>query len=342
MKATENNQKRVGTARLAIAAVLMLVIGGVCFGQDPEDVVRTNVTLVQLNVGVVDKQGNAITHLNRNDFAVYEDGVKQSIQLFEPAQAPFSLVLLLDMSGSTINFRQQLKLASIRFLDALGPQDRVAVIQFNAKVKSLTDFTLDRKKTAYAIDTLAQGSGETNFYEALRFALKELEKEGQRRKAIVVLSDGLDTQLRKNDRAIVSAAQTDAEALSMIKPEASAELNAVLSAADRQGVSIYPLALPSGDPKRLPLPTPSIIGIYASARARMQALAERTGGRLNEINRLEKMAELYREVAADLRTLYTVGYQPPGDRPTGKWHEIRVEVTNPELIARTKTGYVGR
>jgi VWFA-related protein len=128
----------------------------------------------------------------------------------------------------------------------------------------------------------------------------------------------------------------------MIKPEASAELNAVLSAADRQGVSIYPLALPSGDPKRLPLPTPSIIGIYASARARMQALAERTGGRLNEINRLEKMAELYREVAADLRTLYTVGYQPPGDRPTGKWHEIRVEVTNPELIARTKTGYVGR
>jgi VWFA-related protein len=342
MKVARHIQKLVGATRFAVAAALITTIASICFGQDPDDVVRTNVSLVQLNVGVVDKQGNAITSLSKHDFAVYEDGVKQSIQLFEPAQAPFSLVLLLDMSGSTINFRQQLKLASIRFLDALGPQDRVAVIQFNAKIKSLTDFTLDRKKTAYAIDVLAEGTGETNFYEALRFALRELEKEGKRRKAIVVLSDGIDTQLRKIDRQTVSAAQTDAEALAMIKPDASAEFNAVLSAADRLGVSIYPLALPSGDPKRLPLPTPSIIGIYASARARMQALAERTGGRLNEVNRLEKMAELYREVAADLRTLYTVGYQPPGDRPTGKWHEIRVEVTNPALIARTKTGYVGR
>jgi len=342
MKVRGNIQKFAVMARFAIAAALITGIASVCFGQDPEDVIRTSTTLVQLPVGVVDKQGNAVTSLSRNDFAVYEDGVKQSIQLFEPAQTPFSVVLLLDMSGSTITFRQQLKLASIRFLDALGPQDRVAVIQFNAKVKSLTDFTLDRKKTAYAIDVLAQGAGETNFYEALAFAMKELEKKGKRRKAIIVLSDGLDSQLRNVDRQTVSAAQTDAEALSMIKPEASPQLNAVLSAADRQGVTIYPLALPSGDPKRLPLPTPSITGIYASARARMQTLAERTGGRLNEVNRLEKMAELYREVAANLRTLYTVGYQPQGDRPAGKWHEIRVEVTNPALIARTKTGYVGR
>ncbi|HEX7296805.1 MAG TPA: VWA domain-containing protein, partial [Pyrinomonadaceae bacterium] len=247
MKVIRNVQKLVGLARLAIAAALIIAVAGICFGQDPEDVIRTSTSLVQLNVGVVDKQGNAITSLSRNDFVVYEDGVKQSIQLFEPTQAPFSLVLLLDMSGSTINFRQQLKLASIRFLDALGPQDRVAVIQFNAKVKPLTDFTLDRQKTAYAIDVLAQGSGETNFYEALAFALKELEKEGKRRKAIIVLSDGLDSQLRKVDRQTVSAAQTDAEALSMIKPETSPELNAVLSAADRQGVTIYPLALPSGD-----------------------------------------------------------------------------------------------
>lgn len=342
MKVTGKIQKPAGIARFVVAAALILGVAAICFAQDPEDVIRTSTTLVQLPVGVVDKQGNAVTSLSKNDFAVYEDGVKQSIQLFEPAQTPFSVVLLLDMSGSTITFRQQLKLASIRFLDALGPEDRVAVIQFNAKVKALTDFTLDRKKTAYAIDVLAQGAGETNFYEALAFAMKELEKEGKRRKAIIVLSDGLDSQLRNVDRQTVSAAQTDAEALSMIKPEASPQLNAVLSAADRQGVTIYPLALPSGDPKRLPLPTPSITGIYASARARMQTLAERTGGRLNEVNRLEKMAELYREVAANLRTLYTVGYQPQGDRPSGKWHEIRVEVTNPALIARTKTGYVGR
>src|SRR6478736_5480677 len=167
--------------------------------QEVDDVVRTETSLVQLNIGVVDKQGRAITSLTRGDFVVYEDGVKQSIQHFEPVEAPFSLVLMLDMSGSTVNFRQQLKLASQRFLDALAPDDRVAVIQFNKGVKSLTGFTTDRQKTGYAIE-IANGAGETHFYEALKYALKELEKEGQRRKAIVVLTDGLDTNLRNADR----------------------------------------------------------------------------------------------------------------------------------------------
>ena len=309
--------------------------------QDPDDIIRTETTLVQLNIGVVDKQGRAVTSLTKNDFVIYEDGVKQSIQLFAPVDAPFSLVLMLDMSGSTINFRQQLKLASQRFLDALAPEDRVAVIQFNKEVKSLTSFTVDREKTAYAIE-IANGAGETHFYNALKFALKELEKEGKRRKAIVVLTDGLDTNLRNTDRATLTKAQTDEEALATIKPGASAELNSVLASADRQGVTIYPLALPSGDPKRLPMPTPNIIGIYAAARARLQSLADRTGGRLNEINQLQYMAQLYREVAANLRTLYTVGYQPPGDRPRGKWHEIKVEVAQTDLTARTKPGYFAR
>ena len=309
--------------------------------QDVDDVIRTETSLVQLNIGVVDKQGRAVTSLTKNDFVIYENGVKQSIQLFEPVDAPFSLVLMLDMSGSTINFRQQLKLASQRFLDALAPDDRVAVIQFNKEVKSLTGFTVDRQKTAYAIE-IANGAGETHFYNALKFALKELEKEGKRRKAIVVLTDGLDTHLRNTDRATLSKAQTDEEALATIKPDASAELTNVLASADRLGVTIYPLALPSGDPKRLPMPTPNIIGIYAAARARMQSLADRTGGRLNEINNLQYMAQLYREVAANLRTLYTVGYQPAGERPRGKWHEIKVEVAHSDLTARTKPGYFAR
>src|ERR1041385_2663928 len=271
--------------------------------QDVDDVIRTETSLIQLNIGVVDRQGRAVTSLTKNDFTVYEDGVKQTIQRFEPVEAPFSLALLLDVSGSTINFRQQLKLASERFLDALAPDDRVAVIQFDAKVKQLAGFSTDRKKTAYAIE-LANGKGETHFYEALTFALRELEKEGKRRKAIVVLTDGLDTDLRNQDRRTLVKAQTDEEALSMIKPLASSEFIQILSLADRQGVSIFPLALPSGDPKRLPLPDPNIIGIYAAARTRLQTLADRSGGRLNEITRLEHMALLYREVAASLRSLY--------------------------------------
>jgi len=323
------------------AALLSVFVLAPIYAQDVDEVIRTESSLVQLNIGVVDKQGRPITSLTQKDFVVYEDGVKQSIQHFEPVDAPFSLVLILDMSGSTINFRQQLKLASQRFLDALAPEDRVAVIQFNKDVKSLSGFTADRMKTGYAIE-IATGAGETHFYEALKYALKELEKEGKRRKAIVVLTDGLDTHHRNSDRATLSKAQTEAEALATIDPQSSADLNSVLASADRQGVTIYPLALPSGDPKRLPIQTPNIVGIYAAARARMQSLADRTGGRLNEINKLQYMAQLYREVAANLRTLYTVAYQPQGERARGKWHEIKVEVTTSDLTARTKPGYFAR
>lgn len=316
--------------------------------QEPDDTIRTDTSLVQLNVGVVDPRGRAITSLSRNDFAVYEDGVKQPISYFEPTSSPFSLVLLLDMSGSTISFRPQLKQAAWRFLDALAPEDRVAVIQFNAKIKTLAGFSTDRKKTAYAIE-IAEGAGETYFYEALKTALRALDKEGgagrdrQRRKAIVVLTDGLDTHLRNIDRTSASKAQTDAEAVAAIDPKASSALTSVLGEADKQGVTIYPLALPSGDPKRLPLPDPVIIGIYTAARARLQSLADRTGGRLNDIQRLDQMARLYTLVAADLRSLYTVAYQSTSGRSSnGKWREIRVEVGQPELIARTKPGYFAR
>jgi VWFA-related protein len=313
--------------------------------QEVDDVIRTDVSLVQLNIGVVDRQGRAITSLSKNDFSIYEDGVKQSILYFEPTSAPYSLVLMIDTSGSTVNFRQQLKQAAWRFLDALAPEDRVEVLQFNAKVKTLAAFTTDRKKAAFAIE-LAEGAGETHFYEALRQALKDLDHEaraGQRRKAIVVLTDGLDTMMRNSDRRLAANSQTDAEAIKVINPTASSELNAILTQADKQGITIYPLALPSGDPKRLPMPDPVINGIYAAARARLQTLADRTGGRLNEIQRLDQMARLYVEVAADLRSLYTIGYQPPGDRKRdGSWREVRVEVTRPELLARTKPGYFAR
>jgi VWFA-related protein len=327
--------------QLLFAALFSVVAVAPICAQDVDDVIRTESSLVQLNIGVVDKQGRPITSLTQKDFVVYEDGVKQAIQHFEPVDAPFSLVLMLDMSGSTVNFRQQLKLASQRFLDALAPEDRVAVIQFNKEVKSLTGFTVDRMKTAYAIE-IATGAGETHFYEALKYALRELDKEGKRRKAIVVLTDGLDTSHRNSDRATLSKAQTEAEALATINPQSSTDLNSVLASADRQGVTIFPLALPSGDPKRLPIQTPNIVGIYAAARARMQSLADRTGGRLNEIDKLQYMAQLYREVAANLRTLYTVAYQPQGERARGKWHEIKVEVTSSDLTARTKPGYFAR
>jgi VWFA-related protein len=323
-------------------SVFLFFVAPSANGQTEDDVVRIDTNLIQLNIGVVDRRGNPVLDLQRDNFMVYEDGVRQNLTSFESITTPFSLALLLDMSGSTLGFRQNLKWAAWRFIDALAPEDRVAVIGFNERIELLTSFTIDRKKIAWAIET-ADGRGGTELYSALDYALKQLASEGKRRKAIIVLTDGLDTSVRNLDRAASAKAQTDQEAVASIKPEANKTLSAVLDAADRQGVTIYPLALPSGDLKRLPLVTPQITAIYTAARVRLEALARRTGGQVSDIRQLQDLAKTYASVAADLRTLYTVSYQSSGGRERdGRWREIRVQIDRPEVIARTRPGYYAR
>jgi Ca-activated chloride channel homolog len=337
------NTFRHNSRKIVCAFVALLCLSAAAAAQDQdEDVVPINSNLVILNVGVADRKGQAVTNLSPGDFAVYEDGVKQSVLSFEPTTAPFSLVLLLDMSGSTINFRPTLKQSALRFIDALSPEDRVEVVAFNDKVQTLQHFTGDREKIAFAVNE-AKGRGNTNLYKALRHSLAELSKEGKRRKVVVVLTDGLDTDERKYDGQTTAQSKTGDEAVATVKPDQSAALRSVLDLADRLGVTIYPLALPSADPRTLLPLTPQQSAIYSAARTRMQTLADRTGGRLHEIRRLEDMGRLYAEVAAEMRTLYSLAYQSsnPGPRD-GRWRAITIEVTRADAIARARPGYYAR
>lgn len=307
-----------------------------------DDVIDFQTNLVQLNVGVADRQGRPITSLSANDFAIYEDDVRQSVTSFATTDAPFSLVLMLDMSGSTSAFRTTLKQAAVRFIDALAPEDRICLVAFNDKSKLLVKFTTDRRKIAEEI-FLANGGGGTELYDALTFALSQLAGEGKRRKAIVVLTDGTDTKASRFDRAASATATTNEQAIAAINPEASPLLNAVLDTADRQGVTIYPLALPDGRQKNQTAPTPQQTAVYTSARVRLEAVARRTGGRIHDIRRLEDMGRLYAEVAADMRALYSITYQSSGNRKRdGAWRAIRIEVARPNLIAQTRPGYYAR
>lgn len=305
-----------------------------------DETIKIDSSIVRLNVGVVDARGRPITDLDQSNFSVFEDGIKQQITRFEPSTAPFSVVLMLDMSGSTLGYRQVIKLSASRFIDALGPEDRVAVVEFNDKVALRNDFTTNYATIAHSI-SVASGQGKTQYFKALEFALDKLAREKSRRKAIIILTDGVDTAARDKDRDMLEGVP-DAQIPTAIRPENSDLLNHMLNRADRQGVTIYPLALPTGDPAKLADPTPRQVAMYKAARARLQIVADRSGGALNSIDRLEQMGLLYAKVAADLRTLYTIEYQPTNDKRDGKWRTIRIETRNPDLISRTRTGYFAK
>jgi VWFA-related protein len=320
-----------------LAIFLLSLSSGSLFAQDDDEIINVDSSIVRLNVGVVNRSGQPITDLNQNNFTLYENGVKQKIVRFEPTVAPFSVVMILDMSGSTLGFRQTIQMSAFRFVDALSPNDRVAVIEFYDKVNVLNDFTTNRKTLANSI-SVANGRGKTQLYKALDIALAKLSREENRRKAIIVLTDGVDTMIREQDRQIL-AKLDDKDIPNSIKAETNQVLNSVLGKSKDLGVTIYPLALPTGDPSKLADPTPIQIEMFQVARQRLKMLATRTGGTLNAINRLEQMGRLYAEVAADVRSLYTIEYQPSDTKKDGKWREIKIQVDKPELISRTRPGY---
>lgn len=321
-------------------AVSILTIAASFAAAQVDDPVNVDTSIVRVNIGVVDPRGRPITNLARPNFTVFEDGVKQEVTHFELSSAPFSVVMMLDMSGSTKSFRQNIALSAARFLDALAPEDRVAVVEFYSKVNLLNDFTTDRRRILYSISA-ANGSGDTNLYKGIELALEKLGREGNRRKAIVVLTDGVDTNAKNQDREFLSKL-SGPEMLTAIKPEKNGTLSALLDRADKLGVTIYPLALPTGDPAKLADPTPLQVAMYGAARSRLKLVADRTGGTLNAISRLDEMGRLYALIAADLRTLYTLEYQPANVAKDGKWRAIKVEVSEPGLIARSRQGYFAK
>lgn len=315
----------------------LFALVGIAQNDDP---IRVDSSIVRLNVGVVDGRGRPITNLDRANFEIFEDGVKQQILRFEPTEAPFSVVIMLDMSGSTLGFRQVIKQSAVRFIDALSPNDRVAVVEFYDKINLRNDFTTDRNTIANSI-SVANGRGKTHLYKALDFAMDKLAKEKSRRKAIIVLTDGVDSQVKDQDREVLEPLKDD-QIATAIKPDANDTLNRILNRSDAQGVTIYPLALPTGNPDKLADPTLRQLAMFKAARTRLQMVADRSGGTLNAINRLEEMGRLYAVVAADLRTLYTIEYQPANEKRDGKWRSLRIDVRDPELISRTRQGYFAR
>src|SRR4051812_5820646 len=146
-------------------------------------------------MSVVDRSTNrGLRDLRQPDFKLYEDGEEQNILTFESSSAPFDLVLLMDLSGSTKDVAKLIRAAALRFVDAARPADRIAIITFAADAKVVSTLTADRALLRERINSIDTERGDTRLYDATAFAMNEVAKEPKksRRTAIILMSDGLD------------------------------------------------------------------------------------------------------------------------------------------------------
>ncbi len=286
--------------------------------------VELEAPLVNLNVSVSDRAGRAIADLTLDDFSVFEDGVKQQIKHLSATTTPFDLVLLLDLSGSIEKKIKLVKQAAQRFVDFIGPDDRLAVYTFRKRVQVVSHLTNDRVLLKRRIDDMGGGQGGTGFYDALWFTLDELDQSSNKRKAIVVMTDGVDN--------------------SISHPEDSPSkhsFESLLERVEEVDMFIYPIYLDT-EYEMVVQQRRENSEAYAVARRQLKELADRTASILFRAAQVEDLETVYQQVANELRTIYSLAYEPSNAARDGSWRRIEIKVNRPMVAVRTKHGYYAR
>lgn len=276
------------------------------FAQDDDDVVRVNTDLVILNVTVTDQSGKYIPGLKIADFKILEDGKEvpaQFISSFNVHESPFASVVLLDSSGSMESRMSLARSAAIRFLDRLRDEDVAAVYKFDTKVEQVQEFSGSRDLAPIAFGIRANGM--TTLNDAIVNAAEVLAEREEKRKAIVVLSDGMDTYSRaSSDKAVESALAI--------------------------GATIYTVDMSSVEVARLR--GPQNVGI-------LKSFAEKTGGRFVAAPGGQILRDAFTNIADELGHQYTIAYRPLNQTRDGKWRKLEVKISRPELQVRTRKQY---
>lgn len=269
-----------------------------------DDVIRVDSAVVILNATVTDRTGRPVLGLRRNQFGVIEDGKPQKIEVFETETSPFAAVVLLDSSGSMEERINLARSAAISFLDGLRVDDVAAVYNFDTTISLVQDFSNSRDIVERIFDLKSVGMTVLN--DAIVKAAGELMKRGERRKAIVVLSDGADTK---------SGASAD-KAL-----RAALEANATIYTVDMSSPD-------SGNARDRML-----------SQAALKGFAERSGGLFIAAPGGAALRDAFRNIVKELGTQYTIGYQPTNNAKDGKWRKIEVTVSGSDANVRTRKGY---
>ena len=291
-----------------------------------EDVVRTSTNLITVPAQVMDRNGRFIGSLRKEDFLIYENGVEQQVGYFGSEEQPFTVALLLDVSGSTQTRLQAIRAAANGFISRLRPNDRLILVSFDGKINVLTEaVTVSQlRRLRLRLDAVNDG---TLLYDTLDVVLNQRLAAIPGRKAVVLLTDGVDQGSTR----------------------ASRKQN--LRDADESDVLIYTVqynTLPQL-PERLSSITDTKIRARVQARmekeyaiggAYLRTLADETGGRLYNADTLVDIQLSFGAIMEELGRQYSLGYYPKGQVRAGEKRDLKVRVRVPNLVVRARESYI--
>jgi VWFA-related protein len=305
------------------------------------DVIRFDTALVTVPVTVLDRYGRYVPQLRRENFRIMENGVEQKIAYFATTDSPFSVVLLIDTSGSTQFRLDDIQDAAIKFVDKLKSTDSVMVMSFDDRIDVLCKATTDRNVITKAIRRTRTGGG-TRLYDAVAEILNKQLKTIPGRKAIVLFTDGVDTTSHRAsyDTTLRLAEESDAPIYSVDYDTSGGGM--VMG----QGL---PLPGGRGTILGIPIPTPGIPGSttggampgdYRRAVRYLHALADTTGGRFYSGDSLFGIAQAFTWIAEELGRQYSLGYYPATTGKDGERRQIKVKVTEADLVVKARESYI--
>ncbi len=307
--------------------------------EQPElEVIKIDTDLVLVPFRVTDKGGRTITDIKQEEVKIFENGEERDIAYFSDIDQPFTVALVLDMSYSSVFKLKDIQDAAKKFVALLRPADRVMVISFAEKPIVLCEATGDRRVLNIAIEGARIASG-TGLYHTLDMVLNQKLQQISGRKAVVLMSDGVDTSSKLETAASVGKDIVESDAL--IFPIRYDTFDDV----QKNRRSTAPIQYDDDD-RPYTVETKRVKGEreqdYAFAKEFLQTIAADTGGRMYNVSSTTNLDQAFANIANELRKIYSLGYYPSSERESGASFDIKVRVYRPDLNIRTKERFAGR
>ncbi len=302
---------------------------------DDDEVVRVEASEVLLPVTVRDASGQLVADLKREDFRVFEDGREQPLSGLALRQVPVDVALLVDSSSSVAANFEDFRRAAEEFAGRIAPEDRFSLVKFDDRVELLLDWTQSRLQLRRALRRLSTGVF-TRFNDALLLSAREHFRKDPRRRALVVLSDGIDSgrgaaTMEGALRALLEA-QVSVYVISntgIERARKQAELDNLLSGTDS---SVRFNELRIGDLREG-------LRVLDASERNLEQLARATGGRLYRPASFAALDRVYTEIAEELRRQYAIYYTPTNPARDGRFRRVRVETPGHPFQVNTRVGY---